>query len=254
MATRFAKLNPEIWRTIQFGAGILLIDTNAVELSDYNKLTTAQYANILGATTGGVNIEVTPNFIETSLGGLDNVYELSVIRNYSMSITGKMVSVNQDTLQVLVGSGKVEPIVDTDAERVCYRVQFNNSSPIPVNIWWVGNYGNDTSEDAGGYIAIHMRNALSKEGFSLQTTHAAKGEFDFNFEAMYTVADVNDKDMPLEVYFNTAQYFCFMVKKETGGTGYDPFYVKENDSDTNGVFFKIAQDSIEEELRAPIFS
>lgn len=254
MVPRFAKLSPEIWRTMQFGAGILLIDTNEVELSDYEKLRTAQYANILGATTGGLNIAVIPNFIDLSLSGLNNVHELSVIRNYNVNITGRMVSVTQDTLQVLVGSGKVTPIVDVDAERVCYRVQFNNPSSKPANIWWVGNYGNDIYKDAGGYIAIHMRNALSKEGFSLQTTHAARGEFTFSFEAMYSVADVNSKDMPLEVYFYTAQYFCFMVKKDTGGTGYDPFYVKASDNDTNGVFFKIVQESIEEELRTPIFS
>lgn len=260
MFTRFVKLSPDTWRTIQFGAGILLIDTSEVELSDFEKLQTAQYANILGATTGGVNIKVTPNFIASSLGGLDNVYELSVIRNYNISVTGKLVTINENSLQVLVGTEEVERIAGhDDKERISYQVQFNNSLPVPTNIWWVGNYGNDTSdapEDMERYIAIHICNALSKGGFSLQTTHAAKGEFDFNFEAMYTIADVNSKNMPLEAYFiNTARYTCFMVKKDTASY-YDPFYVKECDNDTVGVFFKVPPSGfeIEEELRALIFS
>lgn len=239
LPARFVKLSPDTWQTIQFGAGALLVDTDDVELSDYEKLTTAQDANILGATTGGVNIRVTPNFIESSLGGRNNICELFMIRNYSINITGKLVTMNQDVLQLLVGSEKI--VKTSDA-----------SFPRPVNIWWVGNYGNDTDEEAQGLLAIHMRNVLSKGGFSLQTTHSAKGEFDFSFEAMYTIDDVNSGNMPFEMYFHQS-YWCFWVKKKDR-SGWIPFLVRTSRDDQVGVYYKVLPGSIGEELRIPIFS
>ena len=38
------------------------------------------------------------------------------------------------------------------------------------DVWWVGDKAN------GGLVAVQLKNALSTEGFSLQTTKAGKGQ------------------------------------------------------------------------------
>ena len=50
----------------------------------------------------------------------------------------------------------------------------------------------------GGYIAIHMMNALSTGGFQIQSGDKAKGQFAFEYTAHYSM-DAADT-VPFEIY------------------------------------------------------
>lgn len=74
------------------------------------------------------------------------------------------------------------------------------------DIWWIGDYS-DKNEDEkdgktkAGFIAIHMMNTLSTGGFSTQSSNRAKGTFEFEFTAHYSI-DVQDK-VPFEIYIKS---------------------------------------------------
>ena len=61
-----------------------------------------------------------------------------------------------------------------------------------TDVWWVGNYGDD------GCAAVRLINALSTDGFSLQTGEKAKGQFPFAFTGHYSI-DSQDTP-PFELY------------------------------------------------------
>ena len=50
----------------------------------------------------------------------------------------------------------------------------------------------------GGFIAIHMFNALSTGGFKLKTADKSKGTMSFEFTGHYSIAD--QTKVPFEIY------------------------------------------------------
>ena len=66
------------------------------------------------------------------------------------------------------------------------------------DIWWVGDYSDKNGATNGGYMAIHLINALSTGGFQLQSGDKAKGQFAFTYTAHYSNTDP-DK-VPFEIY------------------------------------------------------
>ena len=55
----------------------------------------------------------------------------------------------------------------------------------------------------GGYIAIHLMNALSTGGFQLQTSDRAKGQFAFTYTAHYSMSAQDT--VPFEVYIKAGE-------------------------------------------------
>ena len=66
------------------------------------------------------------------------------------------------------------------------------------DIWWLGDYSSENGATNGGFMAIHLMNALSTGGFQLKSGDKAKGQFGFEFTAHGTNADP-DK-IPYEIY------------------------------------------------------
>lgn len=60
------------------------------------------------------------------------------------------------------------------------------------DIWWVGDRAD------GGLVAIQLKNALSTEGFSLQTTKNGKGQFSLGFTGHVSIEDQDT--MPMVFY------------------------------------------------------
>ena len=69
------------------------------------------------------------------------------------------------------------------------------------DIWLVGDYSDKNGEKNGGFIAIHMMNALSTGGFQLKTGDKAKGQFAFEYMAHYSMAEQNK--VPFEIYIKS---------------------------------------------------
>lgn len=265
---RFEKLSPELWTTLQYGAGVLLCDTESNVLGDYNSLMNATYANILGATSGGIAVSVVPQYYTLSVRGRSALHDLGMVHSYQLSISGSLVSSNPSIVRLLLGGGDLSSIADTeDNETSYYRVQLKTGeTSLPKNIWWIGDYGVETGDSNGGYIAIHMRNIMSTGGFQLQTEGKKLGQFNFQFQAWYSASDINSGSPPCEMlYFSNYGYSAFMVRlTEATETSreWQAFLVcktegdtlfQDLDNDTEYEYFKFAPPSIDEALNTPIF-
>lgn len=66
-----------------------------------------------------------------------------------------------------------------------------------TNVWWVGDKAD------GGMVAIQLLNALSNDGFSLQTTKNGKGQLDVTLMGHVSI-DAQDT-MPMVFYSMTKE-------------------------------------------------
>lgn len=189
---KFTQMPDGTFKNMQLNAGILLRDFDP---------TTAALARegILGATSGGVKFTATPSY--TDFGeDIDNcpanMKELKRVESVEVKVSGTMVTVTGQVAADLVGpadleasTGKVTP--RTDIKDADFK-----------DLWWVGDYSevNEDGAKAGkaGFIAIHMLNTLSTGGFAITTDNKAKGKFDFEFTAHYSMDD--PQKVPYEIY------------------------------------------------------
>lgn len=190
---KFTKLPVDTFKKIQLNAGILL--------ADFAPATgTVTQADIIGATSGGINFTATPNYSDFG-EDIDNcpknTKELKKLDDWTVSMSGTFVAVSADLAGTLTGaqdstttSGvtKIVPRADLDSE------DFDT-------LWWVGDYSDENGETNGGFIAIKMINALSTGGFQIQSSDKAKGSFSFEFTGHYSINDASI--VPFEIYVKT---------------------------------------------------
>ena len=61
-----------------------------------------------------------------------------------------------------------------------------------ADLWWVGDRAD------GGYVAVHLKNSLSTDGFSLQTSKNGKGQTSVTLTGHVSINAQNE--MPMEFY------------------------------------------------------
>ena len=66
------------------------------------------------------------------------------------------------------------------------------------DLWWVGDYSAHNGATNGGFIAIHLLNALSTGGFSIQSIDKGKADVEYEFTGHYSIEDMTK--LPYEVY------------------------------------------------------
>lgn len=190
---KYTKIPADTFKKLQLNAGILATDftpsTGEVEEQD-----------IVGATTGGVSFTATPSF--TDFGeDIDNcptnMLELKVLDTWEVTMSGTLVTMDTKAAKLLVGAGDIG---SSDTTLVKPRADVLTSDY--TDLWLVGDYSdvNEDGDSAGkaGFIAIHMLNSLSTGGFSLQSTDAGKGNFEFEFTGHYSM-EAQDT-VPFEIY------------------------------------------------------
>lgn len=181
---KFTQIPIDTFANIQLNAGILCADFDP---------TIGEVDGLIGATSGGVSASLTPTF--TDYGeDIDNcpknMMELKKLESYEAKISGSFVTVTAESAMKLVGAGdltgnKVTPRNDLKAEDF-------------ESIWWVGDYSDKNGAQNGGFIAVHLLNALNTSGFQIQSTDKAKGKFSFEFTGHYSM---NAQDtVPFELY------------------------------------------------------
>ena len=69
------------------------------------------------------------------------------------------------------------------------------------DLWWVGDYSDKNGEKNGGFMAIHLKNALSTGGFSVKTANKSKGQYAFTYTAHYSME--KQDEVPFEVYIKS---------------------------------------------------
>ena len=186
---RFTKIPATTFSEIQLNAGVLLADFTPAD-------GTFELTDIIGATTGGVSFSDSMTF--TDFGeDIDNcprnMKELKQLDAHEVTMSGTFVTVTAETVKTLIG---VADIAGGDNTKVVPRNDLLDTDF--TDIWWVGDYSDKNGETKGGYVAIHLMNALNTGGFQIQSTDNGKGQFAFSFMGHYSMSAQDT--VPYEVY------------------------------------------------------
>ncbi|MBQ6127093.1 hypothetical protein IJI69_00385 [Candidatus Saccharibacteria bacterium] len=184
MAYTFAKVPQNAFNELQVEAGVLLTDFDPTdpELVD---------ANILCATTGGINASCVPTFsdwAEDVDNAPNNMKEFKRIDGWDCTFTFTALSITTDMIKLGLGAA------DIDGAKVTPRRQLNAETDFS-DLWWVG----DTTDD--GFVAVKLINALSTGGFSIQSGKNAKGQFPITLTGHVSI-EAQDV-VPMEFYVGT---------------------------------------------------
>ena len=186
---KFTQIPANTFKELQLNAGILT--------SDFAPTTGTVESNMmLGATSGGISFAATPTY--TDLGDdIDNcpknMMELKKLDSWEAKMSGTFLTVNTAQAKSLLAAADIG---GSDTTKVTPR---NDVALTDFDdIWWIGDYSDKNGATNGGYIAIHMMNALSTGGFQIQSGDKAKGQFAFEYTAHYSM-DAADT-VPFEIY------------------------------------------------------
>lgn len=181
---KFSEVPADLLETIGTNAGMLLTEFD-ISTGEYDP------ENIIGATSGGISFDDTPNFVDFA-DGIDNLplntMEMKHINNRTVKVSGTFVSLSGATAAYLAQGHaqtlgkKTQIVINQDVVGTDYK-----------DIYFVTNYG-----ISGGAIIIKLKNALSTGGFKLSTENNNKVKAAFEFTAHYSMDNLDDS--PYEVY------------------------------------------------------
>ena len=183
---KYTKIPETTFKNLQLNAGVLLSAFNPESATVANE-------SIIGATTGGVNFTATPTFSDYG-EDIDNcpknMKELKKLDAWEISLSGTYVTVDANAVKALVGAA------DVSGNKITPRNDLKLTDF--TDVWWVGDYSDQNGETNGGFVAIHMMNALSTGGFAIQSSDNGKGNFAFTYTAHYSMSAQDT--VPFEVY------------------------------------------------------
>ena len=191
MKLKFSKVAPNVLEEVQFGAGVVLSEFDPENAKAENII-----ENIIAAHDGGLNAYAKPTYLNL-MEGIDNtvlVKEGVDIDMWECGISGTFKTVSASTIKMLmaaadVADGKITPrtyLTEADFQ----------------DIWVVADYSKGDTASTDGFIAVHLMNALSQDGFNWQTANKGKGTFTANFKGYGTIE--NTDLVPFEVYISEA--------------------------------------------------
>ena len=183
---KYTKIPETTFKNLQLNAGVLLSAFNP-------ESATVADESIIGATTGGINFTATPtynDFGEDIDNCPKNMKELKKLDAWEISLSGTYVTVDANAVKALVGAA------DVSGNKITPRNDLKLTDF--TDVWWVGDYSDQNGETNGGFVAIHMMNALSTGGFAIQSSDNGKGNFAFTYTAHYSM-DAQGT-VPFEVY------------------------------------------------------
>ena len=156
---KFTKVSQDTFKEIQLEAGLILNKfdpSGTAEVAD---------ADIVCATTGGIEIACKPTF--TDYGeDIDNVptnmLEFKEVDGWDCSIAFTALNASAAAIKMALGAADIE------GNKIVPR--FDMSKADVSDIWWVGERAD------GGFVACCLKNAMSTEGLTLKTTKKGKGQ------------------------------------------------------------------------------
>lgn len=159
---KFTVIPQNTFQGLQLDAGVLL------RTFDPATAAAPADADIICATTGGINVVCQPEF--SDLGeDVDNVpanmKELRHLDSWTCSISTTSLGTSPALIKLALGCADID---GNDATKIVPRAELKQTDF--SDIWWVGDRAD------GGMVAVRLLNALSTEGFSLQTTKNGKGQ------------------------------------------------------------------------------
>ena len=189
---KFTQIPTDTFQKLQINAGILV--QGATGFVPATGVITS--ANIIGATTGGITVSCIPTY--TDFGeNVDNcpknTMELKRLDNWECRISGTFLTVTPDVAKMMLGAADVD---GTDTTKVVPRVDLDEDDF--DDVWFVGDYSDKNGANNGGFVAIHLLNALSTGGFSMKTSDKEKGEFSVEFTGHVSIEA--QEVVPMEFY------------------------------------------------------
>ena len=186
---KFTKIPSDAFQKLQINAGVLTTDFTPAtgEIGA---------AGQIGATTGGVSFTATPTYSDYG-EDIDNcpknMKELKKLESWEATISGTFINADTAIAKMLVGAADIGT---SDTTKITPRNDVLDSDF--ETIWLVGDYSDKNGDTNGGFVAIHVMNALNTGGFQLQSGDKSKGQFPFEFTGHYSI-DAQDV-VPYEVY------------------------------------------------------
>lgn len=192
MAGTYTVIPQSTFEEMQLDAGVLLYNF------DPSSPAAPADTDIICATTGGITVNCKANY--SDLGEdvdncPNNLKELKHLDGWDCSLEFTSLGTSPESIMLSLGAadaetsgsgqnttltGKVTPRRDLDQDDF-------------KDIWWVGDRAD------GGLVAVQLLNALSTEGFSLQTTKAGKGQ---NSVTLTGHVSIEDQDTVPMVFYS----------------------------------------------------
>ena len=183
----FTRIATDAFDALQTDAGVIL-----TTFDPYNPWVVPTDEQILVTTTGGINITETMDTIDYAEdvdNAVDNMMEFKRIRSRSASISFSSIKFNAAGAKWALGAADLTTL-SNGVKKVAPRkdLQLSDFS----DLWWVGDKAN------GGAYAVHITNALSTGGLSIQTSKGGKGTTGMTITGHVSLQD--QAKMPLEIY------------------------------------------------------
>ena len=152
--------------------------------------------DIMAATTGGFSFSDTVSYtdlFEDIDNAPKNTMEGKQVESREVKFSGTALTVTPNFVKSLMAAADID---STDETHIIPRDILSEDDF--EDFWWVGDYSDKNGKTNGGFMAIHIMNALSTGGLNFKTSDKSKGQFTMNYTAHYTIKDI-DK-VPYEVY------------------------------------------------------
>lgn len=158
---KFTVIPKDTFDAMQLDAGVLL------KTFDPANVSAPKDEDIICATTGGVKADCEPTY--SDLGEdvdncPNNMMELKHLDSWECTLGFTSLGTSPEGIKMALGPALVDDTkVSLDAPGIVDKTRFSN-------VWWVGDRAD------GGFVAIQLKNALSTDGFSLETSKNGKGQ------------------------------------------------------------------------------
>ena len=157
---------------------------------------TGEVTGIMGATTGGLVFEATPDFIDFG-EDVDNMpkntKEMKQINDVTVHVSGTLLTLDAESAKSLMAAADID---ENDATKIIPRMNLTDGDF--EDIWIIADYSDENTGASAGYVAVHLMNALNTGGFHITTADRAKGQFPFDYTAHYSINE--PETIPYEVY------------------------------------------------------
>lgn len=183
----FTRVSSDAFQALQLDAGVLL--TTFDPANPYIAPTDAQ---IIATTSGGIKHVCKATYSDFA-EGVDNVgfnmMEFKHLDGWDCSMSFTSIKFNAEGVKLALGAANIE-MLSNGVHEVSPRRSLSQSDF--VDIWWVGDKAD------GGAAAIQLKNALSTEGYSMQTSKNGKGTVEMTISGHMSI-NAQD-DVPMKFY------------------------------------------------------
>lgn len=188
----FTQIRASTFEELQANAGVALRTFDPASFTGELEI-----ENILFATSGGFSFSDTPEYRDAG-ANIDNApkntKELKKFVRREVKLSGSRVTFTPETIKNDMAAADISTVSGSNnVTKITPRDELKAEDY--QDLWIVGDYGN------GGYLAVHLMNALSTGGFSWKTNDQDNGTSDIEYTAHYSIE--NQKQAPYEVYIMT---------------------------------------------------